>query len=321
MVLIVAEHQNGKLRKSALEAAHAGRELAAALGTDVAGLVAGADVADVAAEFARYVSRVYVADAAGLAESRAMPLTTIVADAVTALGARVVVMAASRSGLSVSPRVAQRTGGALLEDVTEVWVEDGAVHAKRLSYLARVTETVRAVAEPIVVTVKLNMFPPAEAGAQGESEALPVEFAHADTQVRVSDSSEAARGRVALDEADVVVAGGRGVGGPEGFEKLVEPLADALGAGVGATRAAVDAGWRPYAEQIGQTGKTVAPTVYVALGISGAVQHLSGMNRSKFIVAVNKDPDAPIFKVADYGIVGDVYAVVPALIDAFEERS
>lgn len=321
MVLIVAEHQDNELRKSALEAVHAGRELAAALGTEPVGLVVGHDVAGVADAFAAYVSKVYVADASELAEGRAIPLTKVVAQAVQASGARVVVMPASRKGLSVSPRVAQRISGALLEDVTELWVADGAVHAKRLSYLSRVTESVRATIEPVVVTVKLNMFPAAEPQEAGSVEPLDVELTEGDTRVRVTDRSEAAGGRVALDEADVVVTGGRGVGGPEGFASLVEPLADVLGGGVGSTRAAVDAGWRPYAEQIGQTGKTVAPTIYVALGVSGAVQHLSGMNRSKFVVAVNKDPDAPIFKVADYGIVGDVAEVVPALIQAVKARS
>lgn len=138
-------------------------------------------------------------------------------------------------------------------------------------------------------------------------------------RVSVGDRTAAKGGRVALEEAKRVVAGGRGLGDKESFATLVEPLADALGAGIGSTRAVVDAGWRPYAEQVGQTGKTVAPELYVALGISGAVQHLSGMNRSKVIVAVNKDADAPIFKVADYGIVGDVKQVAPALLEAVKD--
>ena len=136
-----------------------------------------------------------------------------------------------------------------------------------------------------------------------------------DARVTVGEKAAAKTGRVALDEAEIIVTGGRGVGSPEGFAALVEPLADTMSAGVGATRAVVDAGWRPYSEQVGQTGKTVAPNMYLALGVSGAVQHLSGMNRSKLIVAINKDPDAPIFKVADYGIVGDVFEVLPALTE------
>ena len=156
----------------------------------------------------------------------------------------------------------------------------------------------------------------ASEGASGSVETQNVPLAEQDTRVSIGEKAAAKSGRVALDEADIIVTGGRGVGGPEGFDTLVEPLADTLNAGVGATRAVVDAGWRPYAEQVGQTGKTVAPGVYVALGVSGAVQHLSGMNRSKLIVAINKDPDAPIFKVADYGIVGDVNEVVPAMKEA-----
>jgi electron transfer flavoprotein alpha subunit len=133
-------------------------------------------------------------------------------------------------------------------------------------------------------------------------------------RLRVTGLAAEKTERVSLSDADLVVSGGRGVESPEGFKQLVEALADQLGAAVGATRAIVDAGWRPYSEQVGQTGKTVQPKAYIAVGISGAVQHLSGMNKSKFIVAINKDENAPIFKIADYGIVGDVHAVIPAMI-------
>lgn len=321
MILIVAEHHDGSLRKSAYEAAHAALELAGALDTEVEGLVLGAEPSAPAAELAQILPKVMQVSDPALAAVRAQAWTHVIAEVAEKRGARVILMAATRLGLSASPRVAQRLDGSLLEDVTELWVAEGHVHAKRLSYLSRVTETVRATVEPVVVTTKLNMFPVAEGGVDGAVESVDVDVPAEANAVEVTGASDAAGGRVALDEADVVVTGGRGVGGEDGFTTLVEPLADALNAGVGSTRAAVDAGWRPYAEQIGQTGKTVAPSLYIALGVSGAVQHLSGMNRSKVIVAINKDADAPIFKVSDFGIVGDVHAVVPALIDAVKEGS
>lgn len=313
MVLFVVEHKDGALRKSARELAHAARALAEELGVEPVALVAGHGV-DEAARQASGLARTVVVDDPALEGDRAEALTTAVATAAEALGARAVLVAATRSGLSYSPRVALRLDAPLLEDVTSLRSEGGALLATRFSFLSRVTETVRAEAAVVVVSVKPNVFPVAEDGAGGGVERLEVSFPERDARVRVGARSAAKTGRVALDEADVVVTGGRGVGGPEGFTALVEPLADALGAGIGSTRAAVDAGWRPYSEQVGQTGKTVAPGLYVALGVSGAVQHLSGMNRAKVIVAVNKDPDAPIFKVSDYGIVGDVREVVPALL-------
>lgn len=316
MILVVAEHLNGKLKKSALELVSAAQGLAGSLGAEVAGLVYGQDVSAAAQELAGYLDKVVTVEDAALGDWRAETATTVVAEVAKARAAKAVLVSASKSGLSYSPRVAVRLDAPLLEDVTALEVQGGAVVAKRYSYLSRVTETVRANSLPVVISVKPNVFPVAEAGASGTVETQGVALNERDTRVQVGQKAAAKRGRVALEEARVVVAGGRGVGGPEGFATLVEPLADALGAGVGATRAVVDAGWRPYAEQVGQTGKMVAPDLYIALGVSGAVQHLSGMNRSKVIVAVNKDADAPIFKIADYGVVGDVNAVVPALKDA-----
>ena len=318
MVLVVADHKDGELRKSTLELVSAARALAEGLGTEVAGLVLGGDVQGAAEALSGYVETVYTVSDSSLEPFRAEPWTAAVTAVAQEKGAQTILVSATRSGLSYSPRVALRLDAPLLEDVTGLEVEGGKVTATRFSYLARVTERVRAEGLPVVVSIKPNIYSPADASGSGSVEAVDVTLPEEAGRVTVGERSSAAGGRVALEEAKVVVTGGRGVGGPEGFEGLVEPLADDLSGGVGSTRAVVDAGWRPYGEQVGQTGRTVAPDLYIALGVSGAVQHLSGMNRSKVIVAVNKDADAPIFKVADYGIVGDVNKVVPALREALK---
>jgi electron transfer flavoprotein alpha subunit len=287
MILFLAEHTNGKLKKSALELVTASQMLASKLGKDVAGIVLGADVS-VAQELAAYTNVITVQDAA-LADTRAETITTVLTTLVKELNATALLVSASRSGLSFSPRVAMRLDAPLLEDVTSLDVQDNQILATRLTYLARVTETVKALNFPVVISVKPNIFPVPTSNASGKVETRSIALSDQDQRVKVGEKSSAKTGRVALEEADLVVTGGRGVGS-----------------------------WRPYGEQVGQTGKTVAPKAYFALGVSGAVQHMSGMNRSKYIVAVNKDPDAPIFKVADYGIVGDVNIVVPALIEALK---
>ena len=312
MVLLVTNERQGGLKKTAAELVAAARDL----GGQVTGLVVGADPRGAAEELARYLPSV-VALRGDLATAEAV--AAAVAERARALGAEVVLFAADRLGLSAAPRVAVKLGGALLEDVTAVSREGGAFRAKRLSYLSRVTETVDSAASPVVVSVKPGALTPAEPAAAAGSVSVEEASEPADPRKRVGARTVAQGARLPLEEARVVVAGGRGLGSAERFQQVVEPLAEVLGGAVGATRAVVDAGWRPYSEQVGQTGKTVSPELYVALGISGAVQHLSGMNRSKVIVAVNKDADAPIFKVADYGIVGDVEVAGPALLAAVEQ--
>ena len=201
----------------------------------------------------------------------------------------------------------------LLEDVISVQASGDKLIAEHYTYLARVTEKLEAEGT-VVVTVKPGAFAAAEKVAE-IAEQFDVDLDLPVRRLQVTGKTGEKTTRVPLTEADVVVAGGRGVGSAESFTKLVEGLADQIGAAVGATRAIVDAGWRPYAEQVGQTGKTVAPKAYIAIGISGAVQHLSGMNKSKYIIAINKDAEAPIFKIADYGMVGDVNLIVPAILD------
>jgi electron transfer flavoprotein alpha subunit len=311
VILIVAEHANGKLSKSAYELATAARGLKREGG--VTALVLGSGVASVAAAAALVVDQVLVADSAELAQYDAEVWSAAMAQIATEGEAEVVLIAGSRSGREYSPRVAVKLDAPLLEDVTSLKDEGGVLHAEHYTFLTRVTERVEAKAPVVVVTVKAGAFvvaPPRNAAA----EQFDVDLQLPKRRLVVTASTKEKTGRIALTEADIVVSGGRGVGTPEGFVDLVEGLADQLGAAVGATRAVVDAGWRPYSEQVGQTGKTVQPKAYIAVGISGAVQHLSGMNKSKCIVAINKDGDAPIFKIADYGIVGDVKEIVPAMI-------
>ncbi|WP_135227983.1 electron transfer flavoprotein subunit alpha/FixB family protein [Deinococcus fonticola] len=317
MILIVAEHTGGKLAKSTLEMVSAARE--SGREGPVTLLVLGADVAGVANEAAQYAEQVLVGDLPALAQYNAETWAAATAQIAQEGEANLVIIGGSRSGREYAPRVAVKLDAPYLEDVINLSANGAAVQAQRYTYLARVTETVEAEGSVVVVTAKPGSFNPAEPAASA-GEQYDIELNLPAVRVEITGKSVEKTSRVALTEADVIVTGGRGVGSPEIFSALVEGLADQIGAGVGATRAVVDAGWRPYAEQVGQTGKTVQPKAYIALGVSGAVQHLSGMGKSKNIIAINKDAEAPIFKVADYGIVGDVNQIVPALIEAAKNR-
>jgi electron transfer flavoprotein alpha subunit len=276
--------------------------------------VLGRDVTAIVNEAAFLADQVLVADLPGLELYDPELWAAAVAQIAAEGDAHTVLISGSRSGREYSPRVAVKLDAPLLEDVTSLRHSKGTVSAEHYTYLARVTEKIETQAKTVVATVKPGAFAPAVPGAKA-GEQFDVELTLPERRVQVTGRSTEKTSRVSLAEADIVVAGGRGVGSAEGFTKLVEGLADKLGAAVGATRAIVDAGWRPYSEQVGQTGKTVQPKVYIAIGISGAVQHLSGMSKSKIIVAINKDAEAPIFKVADYGVVGDVQQIVPAMIE------
>jgi electron transfer flavoprotein alpha subunit len=309
-VLVWIDANGGTPTRASLQAVTAARAAAEAANATIEAVAAGDEAAKAAAGYVPVVHRVELPQ--DNQESRVRAL----ASAQEAAGASLLVMAATRGGQAVAPRVAWRLGGTLLEDVLALAVSGDGVRAQRLTQLQRVREDVEAVATPVVATIKIGAFEPAEAADAGEVRDLAVAFEPSDARVEVRAGARRGSGRLNLEEAEVVVAGGRGVGSQEAFERFVTPLAQRLGGAVGATRAVVDAGWRPYDEQIGQTGKTVAPELYLALGISGAVQHLSGMNRSRRVVAINRDADAPIFRHCDVGVVGDVEEVVPALLEA-----
>jgi electron transfer flavoprotein alpha subunit len=316
MILLVVEHANGKLNKSTYEMVTAARELGRE--EPVTALVLGSAVASVAAEIALAVDQVLVADLSALGQYNPELWAAAVAQIATEGEATVVLVGGSRSGREYSPRVAIKLNAPLLEDVISLKADGEKIVAEHYTYLARVTETVEATGPVVVVSVKPGVFAAAVPGAIA-AEQFDVDLNLPPRRLQVTGKTAEKSSRISLSEAEIVVSGGRGVGSAEGFTQYVEGLADRLGAAVGATRAIVDAGWRPYSEQVGQTGKTVQPKVYIAIGISGAVQHLSGMNKSKVIVAINRDAEAPIFKIADYGIVGDVNQLVPAIIEELKK--
>jgi electron transfer flavoprotein alpha subunit len=317
VILLVLEHANGRLSKSAVEMVTA----AYALGREgpVTALVLGSGVAAIANEAARIAEQVLVADRTELADFDPEVWAAAVSQVAVQGGAHTVLVGGSRGGREYSPRVAVKLDAALLEDVVRLEYSEGVTTAERYTYLTRVTEKIATSSPVVVITIKPGAFQ-STAPADRSGEQFDVDLELPPRRVQVTGKIKDKGTRISLTDADVVVSGGRGVGDAEGFTRLVEGLADQLGAAVGATRALVDAGWRPYSEQVGQTGKTVQPKAYLAIGLSGAVQHLSGMNKSKYIVAINKDPDAPIFKIADCGVVGDVSTIVPAVIEELKKH-
>jgi electron transfer flavoprotein alpha subunit len=316
MILIVAEHANGKLSKSTYEMTQAARELERE--GPITLLVLGSDIDSVATQAASLADQVLVANLPDLDKYDPELWAQSVAQIAKEGEAHTVLIGASRSGREYSPRVAVKLDAPLIEAAIILKYRNGVLEAKHYTFLARVIEHVEAHAPTVVATISPGAFMAASPKNE-PAEQYDVELDLPQRRVSVTQRDTIKSKRVSLDDADLIVAGGRGVGSAEAFSQLVEGLADRIGAAVAATRAVVDTGWRPYSEQVGQTGKTVQPKVYFAIGISGAVQHLSGMNKSKYIVAINRDAEAPIFKIADYGIVGDVKEIVPAIIAKLQD--
>jgi electron transfer flavoprotein alpha subunit len=311
MILIVGEVRSHALSMATLECISAAAQLG--IREDTALFLIGSDLAAAADQATSLVPQVLVLDRLELAQYDPACWSIAVSEVAQQGEAECVMLPATRAGREYSPRVAVRLGASLLEDVVALRRIDGSLRAERYSHLARVRDRIECRRPIAVITTRPKAFS-AAVPLPVRGEQFDVDLVLPPTRVRVTGRMQDRPGGMLLAEANIVVSGGRGVGSPEGFKTCVEGLAASLGAAVGATRAVVDAGWRPYAEQVGQTGKTVQPTLYVAIGISGAVQHLSGMNKSRYIVAINQDTNAPIFRVADFGIVGDALQIVPEIL-------
>ncbi|MHB8416992.1 MAG: electron transfer flavoprotein subunit alpha/FixB family protein [Myxococcales bacterium] len=317
-VLVIAEQLGGTLRKPSLAAVKAGRELAQKVGGKLHVLVLGKGIGGAAAEVAGYgPDQVHAADDPALENYLSEPYSQVAAAAAVKLGASHVLAAATAVGKDLLPRVAARLGAGMVSDVLG-YVGDGPnLRFRRPMWAGAVIAEV-SIATPVkVLTVRGSEFGvPPKAAATAPVAPFAVSIDQAAVKTKFVSLEQVKSARPELTEAKIIVSGGRGT---KGDFKPVEALADSLGAAVGASRAACDAGWVPNDWQVGQTGKTVAPQLYIAAGISGAIQHLAGMKNSKVIVAINKDPEAPIFQVADYGLVGDLFKVLPELQAALKK--
>jgi electron transfer flavoprotein alpha subunit len=319
-ILVVGDAGSGRLANVSLESISKACALAGVIGGDVSAAVMGADVAALAAQAGKYgAKKVYAAEGADFATFRSGAYTDAAIAAIKAADPAVVLFSGSTDGRDLASACAARLGVGVLADITGLEAVGGKLTAIHPCFGGGIIAETEAVGEPVIATVRSGSFAREEAGLTADVIKLDVQLSPASLMAKVLDVVCQEVGVINLEEASIIVSGGRGMGSGENFA-VIQALADELGAAVGASRAAVDSGWKHHQQQVGQTGKTVAPQLYIACGISGAIQHRAGMQTSQYIVAINKDPDAAIFSFADFGIVGDLFTVVPALTEEIRKR-
>ena len=310
-VFVITEQRDGEFRKVSFEAVSEGRRIADGLSTELTAAVLGSGIEGIAGDLAKYgADKILAADDAALADYTTGAYTNVLAELIKASDPAVVIMGATMQGKDLVGRLAARLDAGVAMDCVAIKLDSGQLTYTRPMYGGKVFADVQIEGDVQIVAIRPNVMTITETAKDGAVEKPAVNAGEVKTTVleKTMDTGD----KVELTEADIVVSGGRGTGGDF---SAVEALAAALGGAVGASRSAVDEGWRPHSDQVGQTGKVVSPTLYVACGISGAIQHLAGMSTSKFIVAINKDPEAPIFSKADFGIVGDLFAIIPAVAE------
>ena len=303
-VLVFTETNDGKLKKASREALTIGRKLGAG---DVIAFASDASAAEEAGKFG--AKKLYVANVGDYATE---PYTAALAQVVKDTQANVVLFGGTSNGRDLAPRVAARLDAGVASDVDRLEWTDGKLRARRPVYSGKAFATVDVTSNPAIATTRPNAFPAEEAGG-GAAEVVNV-TADTTSRVKLVETKVPEAGELSIAEADIIVSGGRGLKEAANFS-YIRDLAHAIGGAVGASRATVDAGWIDHQHQVGQTGRVVSPNVYIAAGVSGAIQHLAGMSSSKHIIAINKDPEAPIFRVADLGVVGDLFQILPVLTE------
>ena len=317
-VWTIAEHRESEIRKITYEIVSEGRRLADALGQDLTVLLLGSNIKEKAAVLGHYgADKVIVADDPRLEPYTTDAYTVVITELVKAESPSILLMGASAQGKDLSARLSACLDIGMAQDCTDFALEDGKLVATRPIYAGKAYAKISFENSlPQMATARPNVMSMNEPDTSRQANIIDAAFSldDADIKTKVVEVTMDQSGKVDLTEADKIISGGRGMKGPENYE-ILETFADLIGASVGASRSAVDAGWRPQTDQVGQTGKVVSPNLYIACGISGAIQHLAGMSTSNVIVAVNKDEDAPIFQKADYGVVADLFDVIPALTE------
>ncbi len=318
-VLILAEHQNGKVKKTAFELASKASEIASSLGGQAEAVLIGTNDENLSKELAAYgIKKVYLLECPALEKYNAEGYTKVLADLIAEVKPEVLLAAATPVGKSCMPRLSGKLNSGLVSDVVDLKVDGSKVIATHPIYSGKALVDVKVNGSPQMLTIRPNSFGAGSPQDGATAESIKKTADAGELKSKMVDLVQGASDKVDLTEAELIVSGGRAMKSSDNF-KILDDLAATIGATVGASRAAVDSGYAPHDMQVGQTGKVVNPKLYMAFGISGAIQHLAGMRTSKVIVAVNKDPEAPIFQKADYGIVADLFEVVPMLTEEFKK--
>lgn len=316
-VLVVLEQREKIIKKAGFEALTLGSELAKQFNTEVEAVIAGGDISNLPDTGGYGISKVTHLKCSEFENYSPSGYSESISNYAKEISAEFILLPNTAMGKDLAPRLAVKLNAGCIMDSIDYEVKDGEVILTRPVYAGKALIKVKFKSQVKVFTIRPNVFKAIKNDSSSTSDISVKEVTSPNLKTRVT-SFKKSEGKLDVAEADIIVSGGRGLKGPENFH-LIEELADSLGAAVGASRAVVDAGWRPHREQVGQTGKTVSPSLYIACGISGAIQHLAGMSTSKFIVAINKDKDAPIFNAADYGIAGDVFEIVPKLTEEIKK--
>ena len=315
-ILAILEQREGTLKKVSFEAASLAVKLSKDLSAEVEAVAIGYEINNISEVGKCGISKVTFLKNIDLANYSSSGYTDAISDFAKEIQANIIILGNTALGNDLAPRVAVRLNSGCVMDCTNLKVESGEIIATRPVYAGKANINSKLYSPVKIFTIRPNIFK-ADLSGEALTSITEKEVSNPNLKTKVV-SFKKSEGKLDVAEADIIVSGGRGMKGPENFN-LIESLADVLGAAVGASRAVVDAGWRPHREQVGQTGKTVSPSLYIAFGISGAIQHLAGMSSSKYIVAINKDKDAPIFSVADYGIAGDVFEILPVLTEEIKK--